>query len=351
MKQENEWIEPCAGRDFTDEDVRFVVSLTGRSNRSTRTQLDDRLAVGRRLHEIAPKEDADGRLSAAGRLKELARRAGLEYSTACSYRDVAVGLDNSPVLKRLDDSGVTYSWTVLRETIVNGGGSPLDLAARWECLVKELESCRKEDLSRLTGERFRAALGSTPIPNSATAMSPAKIVDQISSRPDVHAAVLAAVAGDEALKKAVAAESRKAERLSYVQQVAEDGTTKTPGGQVIEVPEHARQEASRHLQQLKEAESAPEWADQAFEAVRKLVAESIAGDPEIAANEARAQFHAAMSRTAKAIHGIDLERAVTVADDEMRRSVTDLQAALSDLAELLNQQPARGLRVVKSGIA
>jgi hypothetical protein len=351
MKQENEWVEPCAGREFTEEDVQFVLALTGRSDRSTRAQLGDRLAVGRRLHEIAPKDHPDGRLVGVARLKELARRTGLEYATACDYRDVAVGLDRSPVSERLAASGVTYSWTVLREVVLNRGGSPLSPSARWECLVEELETCQTAGLSRLTGERFRAALGSTPIPNSATAMTPAKIVDQVSSRPDVQAAVLAAVAQDDALKRAVAAESRKAERLNYVQQVVEDGTTKTPAGQVIEVPGHARQEASRHLQQLEAEGASPEWADRAYEAVQKLVIESIASDPEISANETRAHFHAAMHRTAKAIHAIDLEKAAAVADDEMRRSVADLQASLADLAELLIQQPTRGLRVVTSGIA
>ncbi|MFD4479397.1 hypothetical protein ACFWPU_25220 [Streptomyces sp. NPDC058471] len=351
MTQEDEWIEPRAGREFTDEDVRFILSLTGRSDSSTRTQLDARLAVGRRLQEIAPKEHPDGRHVGVARLKELARQTGLDYPTACDYRDVAVGLDNSPVLSQLDAPGVTYSWTVLREVILNRSVSPLQLSARWERLVVELAACREANLPRLTGERIRAALGSTPIPNSATAMTPAKIVDQITNRPDVQAAVLAAVAHDDTLKRAVAAESRKAERLSFVQQVVDDGTMKTPGGQVIEVSAEARQEASRRLRQLEEAKPAPEWADQAYEAVQELAAKCIARDPEIAANETRAQFHAAMHRTARVIHGIDLEKTAAVADDEMRRSVADLQTSLADLAELLNQQPSRGLRVVKSGIA
>ncbi|WP_369201245.1 hypothetical protein [Streptomyces sp. PU-14G] len=191
-------------------------------------------------------------------------------------------------------------------------------------------------------------------------MTPAKIVEQVSSRPDVQAAVLAAVAQDGTLKRAVAAESRKAERLNYVQQVVEDGTAKTPAGQVIEVPGRARQEASRHPQQLEAEGASPEWADRAYEDVQKLVVESLASNPEISANETRAHFHAAMHRTAQAIHGIglekethgiDLEKETAVADDEMRRSVADLQASLADLAELLNQQPTRGLRVVTSGIA
>ncbi|WP_369201244.1 hypothetical protein [Streptomyces sp. PU-14G] len=159
MTQENEWVELCAGREFAEEDVQFVVALTGRSDRHTRAQLDDRLAVGRRLHEMTPKDHPDGRLVQVARLKELARRTGLEYATACDYRDVAVGLDHSPVSERLAASGVTYSWSVLREVVKNRGCSPLPPSARWECLVEEMEACEKANLSRLTGERFRAALG------------------------------------------------------------------------------------------------------------------------------------------------------------------------------------------------
>ncbi|MEU9398059.1 hypothetical protein AB0D86_49865 [Streptomyces sp. NPDC048324] len=352
MAQMNEWVEPGAGRDFTEDDVQFVLALAGRSDRSTRTQLDDRLAMGRRFHDIAPRHHPDGRQPGAARLKALAQRTGLEYATACDYRDVAVGLDNSPVLDQLKASDVTYSWTVLREVVLNRGCSPLGAEERWACLVAELERCRAANIKRLTGERIRTALGSTPIPNSASAMPPAKIVEQISQRPDVQSAVLAAVAQDEVLKKAVAAESRRTDRLGYIQQVVDDGKVKTPAGQIIDVPAEARQEASRQLRQLEKADAADhEWADQAYEAVQKLVVESIAADPEIAANETRAQFHAAMHRTAKVIQGIDLERTAAVADDEMRRSVADLQSSLADLAELLNQQPARGLRVVKSGIA
>jgi hypothetical protein len=352
MTQANEWVEPGAGRDFTKDDVQFILARAGRSDRSTRAQLDDRLAMGRRFHEIAPRQHADSPQQGAARLKALARLTGLEYSRICDYRDVAVGFDNSPVLERLQASDVTYSWTVLREVVLNKGFSPLSSEERWACLVEELERCRADSVHRLTGERIRAALGSTPIPNSASAMTPAKIVEQISHRSDVRSAVLAAVVHDEGLKKAVAAESRRSERLGYIQQVVDEGRVKTPGGQILDMPAETRQEASRQLRRLEKAdETDPGWADQAYEAVQKLVVASIIADPEISANETRAQFHAAMHRTAKAIHGIDLERTAAVADDEMRRSVADLQSSLADLAELLNQQPARGLHVVKSGIA
>ncbi|WP_331446613.1 hypothetical protein [Streptomyces xanthochromogenes] len=73
---------------------------------------------------------------------------------------------------------------------------------RWEILLRMLQELGRR---RVTAQQFRAAIGARPIPNSASAMTAEKIVDQL-DRPDVRSAVMASVMEPAFLVEAFAAD-------------------------------------------------------------------------------------------------------------------------------------------------
>ena len=89
------------------------------------------------------------------------------------------------------------------------------------------------------------------------------LLDRIKEDPDLQAELARDIVRTDDLKKAVATETRSADRIGYVRQIAESGQVKTPAGQTIDAPVDLRQEAERHLSlldELDEDEDTGEWA-------------------------------------------------------------------------------------------
>jgi rubrerythrin len=134
------------------------------------------------------------------------------------------------------------------------------------------------------------------------------------------------------LKKAVATESRAADRIGYVRQIAESGQVKTPAGQTIDAPVDLRQEAERHLSlldELEEDEDTGEWATEAYDTMKSLVAEAVEADPELRVQERRTKFYSSLQKATKVFEELTFDDAQEFYEDDMVQRLEELQGAIS----------------------
>jgi hypothetical protein len=148
------------------------------------------------------------------------------------------------------------------------------------------------------------------------------------------------------LKKVIAAESRKTERMDFVRQAAEEGKARTPAGQVIELPGPAQEKASQYLAVAANPEAAPEDVEEAYEAVQEIIIKTVGADPALRTREQRSKYRKTLMATVKGIESIDPDDLVTVVDDELRESIIAAQQRINELAELVEQTKAGRLRAI-----
>ncbi|CAL9528902.1 hypothetical protein [Streptomyces sp. enrichment culture] len=174
----------------------------------------------------------------------------------------------------------------------------------------------------------------------------AALIDRMEDDPDLQRNMAKTLAQAPEWKKALASETRRVERAGYVREAAEQGKVKTPGGQVIELPQQARDEASEHLAVVSDPTAEPEAVENAYEAVRAIIADTIDADPEIQTRERRSKFHKALNSTVKSIESIDPDDLVAVVDDDLRETISAAQKRINELAELLARSSSSRLRAV-----
>ncbi|MFI7385449.1 hypothetical protein [Streptomyces sp. NPDC049813] len=161
------------------------------------------------------------------------------------------------------------------------------------------------------------------------------LMDRLGEDPALRSGLARDIVRADELKKAVAEESRTGDRLEYVRRIAEEGEVKTAAGQKIEAPAQLREEAERHLSlidELDEDEEAGEWAREAYDSVRTLVAEAVESDPELRVQERRAKFYSSLQKATKAFEELtfdDVQEIDAIYEDDMVRRLEELQAALS----------------------
>ncbi|MFB6477560.1 hypothetical protein ACFCXF_01495 [Streptomyces virginiae] len=172
------------------------------------------------------------------------------------------------------------------------------------------------------------------------------LMDRMQDDPSLQLSMAKTLAQEPELKKALAGETRRAERAMCVRQAAEQGKARTPAGQAIELPEPARERASEHLAVVNDPDSEAEAVENAYEAVQAIIAEAVEADPEIQSREQRSKFQKALSSTVRSIESIDPDDLIAVADDDLRKSISAAQKRINELAELLNQQKTNQLRAV-----
>ncbi|MEU4113794.1 hypothetical protein AB0F71_04790 [Kitasatospora sp. NPDC028055] len=133
----------------------------------------------------------------------------------------------------------------------------------------------------------------------------------------------------------VAADERKATQIEYVRRAAEEGSAKTSTGQLIDLPDGIKKQAADHLAIATDAASPPEAVAAAFEAVQGLVSTAVSDDPDVLTREQRARFQRALNATAKNLEIIDPDDLIAVADDDLRKRLSDLQRQIDSLAKLV----------------
>ncbi|MEH0416427.1 hypothetical protein [Streptomyces sp. B21-083] len=158
------------------------------------------------------------------------------------------------------------------------------------------------------------------------------LLDRIKEDPDLQAELARDIVRTDDLKKAVATESRSADRVGYVRQIAESGQVKTPAGQTIEAPVDLRQEAERHLSlldELDEDEDTGEWASEAYDTLKNLVVEAVEADPELRVQERRTKFYSNLTKATKAFEELTFDDVQEFAEDDMVQQLEELQEAIA----------------------
>ncbi|MFI7141515.1 hypothetical protein ACIBQ5_28495 [Streptomyces massasporeus] len=239
----------------------------------------------------------------------------------------------------LPDADVWLSYYVSRNSATSERGTAISEAAEAEGIrpTKALEVAENPTA-------LRAAILADP--STARAARQA-LLDRVREDPDLQSELARDVVRTDELKKAVAGESRAADRIGYVRQIAESGQIKTPAGQTVDAPADLRQEAERHLSlidELDEGEDAGEWAAEAYDTMKSLVVEVVETDPGLRVQERRTKFYSSLQKATKVFEELTFDDAGEFYEDDMVQRLEDLQRAVAVCIESL--RGARGNRPV-----
>ncbi|MFE6891373.1 hypothetical protein [Streptomyces sp. NPDC057694] len=237
----------------------------------------------------------------------------------------------------LPDADVWLSYYVSRSSGASVRGQAITEAAEAEGIrpTKALEVAENPTA-------LRAAILADP--GTAEAARKA-LMDRLGEDPVLRTGMARDIVRTDDLKKAVAEESKTGGQLDYVRKIVEEGQVKTPAGQKIEAPRSLREEAERHLSlidELDEDEETGEWAQEAYDSVRTLVAETVEKDPELRVQERRAKFYSSLQKATKAFEeltfdDVDGEEMDTIVEDDMLQRLEELQQAISTCISALQK--------------
>ena len=222
----------------------------------------------------------------------------------------------------LPDADVWLSYYVSRNSATSERGTAIAEAAEAEGIrpTKALEVAENPTA-------LRAAILADP--STARAARQA-LLDRVREDPELQSELARDVVRTEELKKAVAGESRAADRIGYVRQIAESGQIKTPAGQTVDAPVDLRQEAERHLSLIEELdEDAGEWATEAYDTMKSLVVEAVEADPGLRVQERRTKFYNSLQRATKVFEELTFDDVQEFVEDDMVQQLEELQQAIS----------------------
>ncbi|WP_414079851.1 hypothetical protein [Streptomyces sp. KN37] len=229
----------------------------------------------------------------------------------------------------LPDADVWLTYYTSRSSALTPRGNAITEAAQAEGIrpTKALEVAENPTA-------LRAAILADP--GTAEAARKA-LMDRLGEDPALRTELVRDIVRADDLKKAVAAEAKAGDRVGYVRQIVEKGQVKTPAGQLIEAPAELREEAERHLSlidELDDGEESGEWAREAYDTVRDLVAQTVQSDPALRVQERRAKFYSSLQKATKVFEELtfdDIQNAEDIQDiyeDDMVRRLEDLQQAI-----------------------
>jgi hypothetical protein len=240
----------------------------------------------------------------------------------------------------LPDSDVWHDYYTSRSGAASERGTAIAAAAEAEGIrpTKALEVAENPTA-------LRAAILADP---ATAGTARAALLDRLKEDPVLQTELARDIARTDELKKAVATESRAADRIGYVRQIAEKGQVRTPAGQTIDAPPELRAEAERHLSlidELDDGEEAGTWATEAYDSVRELVVQAVEADPELRLKERRTKFYSGLQRATKVFEELTLDDVDDLDDlyeDDMLQRLEELQAAIGTcIATLRKAVPAQ----------
>ncbi|MCX4911031.1 hypothetical protein [Streptomyces sp. NBC_00878] len=227
----------------------------------------------------------------------------------------------------LPDSDVWHSYYTSRSSASSDRGTAIAAAAEAEGIrpTKALEVAENPTA-------LRAAILADP---STAQAARAALLDRLKEDPALQTELARDIARTDDLKKAVATETQAASRIGYVRQIVENGQVKTPAGQTIEATSELRAEAERHLSlidELDEGEDTGEWASDAYDTVKDLVAQTVQANPELRLQERRTKFYSSLQKATKVFEELtfdDVDDLDTIYEDDMLQRLEELQQAVS----------------------
>ncbi len=234
----------------------------------------------------------------------------------------------------LPDADVWLSYYASRTSATSVRGQAITAAAEAEGIrpTKALEVAENPTA-------LRAAILADP--GTAEAARGA-LLDRMKEDPALQTELARAIARTDGLKKAVATEAKVADRIGYVRQIVENGQVKTPAGQTVEAPPEVRAEAERHLSlidELDDAEEAGEWAGEAYESVKGLVAKAVEEDPKLRVQERRTRFYSSLQKATKVFEELTLDEVLEeeIYEEDMLQRLEALQEAIGSCIAALRK--------------
>ncbi|MDX3759204.1 hypothetical protein ACWDBO_36565 [Streptomyces mirabilis] len=223
----------------------------------------------------------------------------------------------------LPDAEAWQTYYVSRSSATSERGSAITEAAAAEGIrpTKALEVAENPTA-------LRAAILADP---STAQAARAALLDRVKEDPALQAELARDIARTDELKKAVATETRAADRIGYVRQIAEKGQIRTPAGQTLDAPAELRSEAERHLSlldELDEGEDTGEWATEAYDTMKNLVVETVEADPELRVQERRTKFYSSLQKATKVFEELTFDDADDIYEDDMVQRLEELQQAI-----------------------
>jgi hypothetical protein len=236
----------------------------------------------------------------------------------------------------LPDAEVWQTYYVSRSSASSERGSAITEAAEAEGIrpTKALEVAENPTA-------LRAAILADP---STAQAARAALLDRVKEDPALQAELARDIARTDELKKAVATETRAADRIGYVRQIAEKGQIRTPAGQTIDAPAELRSEAERHLSlldELDEGEDTGEWATEAYDTMKNLVVETVEADPELRVQERRTKFYSSLQKATKVFEELTFDDADDIYEDDMVQRLEELQQAIGSCITALRSAAPR----------
>ncbi|MFF4732136.1 hypothetical protein ACFY3M_44150 [Streptomyces mirabilis] len=236
----------------------------------------------------------------------------------------------------LPDAEVWQTYYVSRSSASSERGSAITEAAAAEGIrpTKALEVAENPTA-------LRAAILADP---STAQAARAALLDRVKEDPALQAELARDIARTDELKKAVATETRAADRIGYVRQIAEKGQIRTPAGQTLDAPAELRSEAERHLSlldELDEGEDTGEWATEAYDTMKNLVVETVEADPELRVQERRTKFYSSLQKATKVFEELTFDDADDIYEDDMVQRLEELQQAIGSCITALRSAAPR----------
>ncbi|MET7727474.1 hypothetical protein [Streptomyces mirabilis] len=236
----------------------------------------------------------------------------------------------------LPDAEAWQTYYVSRSSATSERGSAISEAAAAEGIrpTKALEVAENPTA-------LRAAILADP---STAQAARAALLDRVKEDPALQAELARDIARTDELKKAVATETRAADRIGYVRQIAEKGQIRTPAGQTLDAPAELRSEAERHLSlldELDEGEDSCEWATEAYDTMKNLVVETVEADPELRVQERRTKFYSSLQKATKVFEELTFDDADDIYEDDMVQRLEELQQAIGSCITALRSAAPR----------
>ncbi|WP_371525676.1 hypothetical protein [Streptomyces sp. NBC_01283] len=226
----------------------------------------------------------------------------------------------------LPDSDVWLTYYASRSSALSPRGTAITEAAEAEGIrpTKALEVAENPTA-------LRAAILADP--GTAEAARRA-LMDRLDDDPALRTELVRDIVRADDLKKAVAAEAKAGDRVDYVRQIVDKGQVKTPAGQLIDAPAELKEEAERHLSlidELDDGEDSGEWAREAYDTVKDLVAQTVQSDPQLRVQERRAKFYSSLQKATKVFEELTFDDAEVddIYEDDMLLRLEELQKSIA----------------------
>lgn len=175
------------------------------------------------------------------------------------------------------------------------------------------------------------------------------LMDRLEEDPDLQAAMAKHISDTATLKKAVAAETKRAGQVEYVRTALEEGAVKTPAGQIIPLPDDIKADAEERLLPSDHAgQSGPAEAAAAYEVLHQFVVQSVDKNPQVNVQERRAALHSRVRQASKAFEQLSLDEVGDLYDEKLIESLEQLNGfvatCIQSMKAAAQRPPLRAVR-------